>query len=344
MRAQVQYGFGDGDHVVAFEVVPDPVPAAGEVVIEVRACALNRLDLLQRAAPIVRGFALPHIAGMDVAGVVIDRGALPDGVGPALGEHVIIDPVSTCGVCDRCTTGLAPYCENLRTVGSTRHGGFAERVAAPADRVYPMPVGMSFVEASTLPVAAMTAYQALACVHHTGGGTVLVNGAGAGVSCALLALLQSRGSTVITTARGPIKAAKAATVGYDHVIDLSTEEVVSAVHAITGGRGVDLVIDHVGPALFQQSIQSLRIGGTMVFCGTTTGVEVTMSLPEVYHWNRSLVGSGGYQQADFPLMLDAMAAAGRPPVIDSVWAFDELDAAQSRFADGDFFGKIVIQY
>jgi NADPH:quinone reductase-like Zn-dependent oxidoreductase len=343
LRAQVQRGFGGGGDV-AFEVVPDPVPADGEVVIEVRACALNRLDLLQRTAPIVRGFALPHIAGMDVAGVVADRGSLPDGVGPALGDHVIIDPVSTCGVCDRCTTGLAPYCEDLRTVGSTRPGGFAERVAAPADRVYPMPAGMSFVEASTLPVAAMTAYQALASVHHTGGDTVLVNGAGAGVSCALLVLLQSRGSTVITTARGPTKAAKAKAVGYDHVIDLSIDDVVPAVQAITGGRGVDLVIDHVGPALFRQSIQSLRIGATMVLCGTTTGTEATVSLPEVYHWNRSLVGSGGYQQADFPLMLGAMAAVGRPPVIDSVWPFDELDVAQTRFANGEFFGKIVIQF
>src|SRR3954454_20729235 len=113
MRAQVQRGFG-GDEVVAFETVPDPVPAAGEIVVDVRACALNRLDLLQRVAPVVRGFSLPHIAGMDVAGVVVARHAdLPAAVGPPVGARVMVDPVSTCGICERCLAGLSPYCENL---------------------------------------------------------------------------------------------------------------------------------------------------------------------------------------------------------------------------------------
>ena len=119
---------------MAVEDLAEPVPADGEVLIEVRACGLNRLDLLQREAPLVRGFSLPHVAGMDVAGVVVAHGpGLGDGA-PAIGQAVLVDPVSTCGVCDRCTAGLEPYCENLRTIGSTRHGGFAELVATPADR------------------------------------------------------------------------------------------------------------------------------------------------------------------------------------------------------------------
>ena len=141
MRAQVQRSFGD-ERAFAFEDVADPVPASGEVVVAVRACALNRLDLLQREAPLVRGFSLPHIAGLDVAGVVVARADdLAAGVGPAVGDAVLIDPVSTCGVCDRCTTGLSPYCETLRTLGSTRPGGFAEFVATPADRAYAIPDG-----------------------------------------------------------------------------------------------------------------------------------------------------------------------------------------------------------
>ncbi|MEO6125786.1 MAG: zinc-binding dehydrogenase [Ilumatobacteraceae bacterium] len=342
MRAQVQRGFG-GDEVVAFETVPDPVPATGDLVVEVRACALNRLDLLQRTAPLVRGFALPHIAGMDVAGIVVDRGDLANGVGPALGDAVIIDPVSTCGECDRCTDGRAPYCENLRTVGSTRPGGFAELVAAPADRTYAMPVGMSFVEASTLPVAAMTAYRALQAGGHTVGETVLVNGAGSGVSCALLALLLHRGATVITTAGGPAKVAKALAAGYHHAIDYTAQDVAERVAAITDGRGVDLVVDHVGPALFRSSVQSLAIGGRMVFCGTTTGTETTLALTDVYHWGRSLIGAGGYLASDFPLMLVEMAECQRV-VIDSVWAFDDLAAAQQTMASSNFFGKIVVTF
>lgn len=341
MKAQVQRGFG-GDEVVAFETVPEPTAAVGELVVQVRACALNRLDLLQRKAPLVRGFSLPHIAGMDVAGVVVDRGTLPDGVGPALGEAVLIDPVSTCGVCDRCTSGLAPYCENLRTIGSTRPGGFAEFVAAPADRTYVIPADMSFVEAATLPVAAMTAYHALDAAGHTTGETVLVNAGGSGVSCALLLLLLSRGATVFTTAGGSEKVAKAIDAGYHHAIDYRNDDVVAAVHVLTGGRGVDLVIDHVGPALFRQSVQSLAIGGRMVFCGTTTGNETSLVLTDVYHWGRTLIGAGGYQAGDFPMMLEAMAATGRPPIIDSVWPFDDLASAQHRMETDGFFGKIVI--
>ena len=345
MKAFVQRGFGGGDqHLVALETVADPAPAPGELLVEVRACALNRLDLLQRAEPLVRGFALPHIAGMDVAGVVVARAdGLPDDVGPAIGTRVLVDPVSTCGVCERCTAGLAPYCEHLRTVGSTRPGGFAELVTTPADRVSAIPDGMSFVHAATLPVAAMTAFHALEAGHHVPGETVLVNGAASGVSCALLTLLVADGSTVIATTGGQDKLARALANGYHRVIDYRNEDVPAAVARLTDGRGVDLVVDHVGPALFAASISSLAIGGRMVFCGTTTGTEATLSLTDVYHWGRSLIGAGGYQAADFPRMLAAMAAAGSDPVIDSVWPFEQTLDALATMERGDFFGKIVIE-
>ena len=348
MKAFVQRSFG-GAEVVALETVPDPVPAAGELLIEVRASALNRLDLLQRSAPLVRGFSLPHIAGMDVAGVVVARASeLPDTVGPAVGARVLVDPVSTCGVCDRCTTGLAPYCENLRTVGSTRAGGFADLVTTPADRVYEIPDGMSFVHAASLPVAAMTAFHALEAGHHVPGETVLVNGAASGVSCALLTLLRADGSTIITTTGGPRKVERALQSGYHHAIDYRTADIPAAVARITGGRGVDLVVDHVGPALFAASIGALAIGGRMVFCGTTTGTEAALSLTDVYHWGRSLIGAGGYEATDFPRMLAATAVAldttDTGPTIDSVWPFDRTLGALAAMESGDFFGKIVVEH
>lgn len=336
MRAHVQRGFG-GEEVVGFEDVPDPLPVAGEVLVDVRACGLNRLDLLQRVAPVVRGFALPHIAGMDVAGVVVG------GDGHAVGTRVLVDPVITCGVCDRCAAGLSPYCLDLRTVGSTRPGGFAELVAVPADHCYELPAAMSFVDAATLPVAGMTAYHALEAGGLGDGETVLVNGAGAGVSVALLALLLARGATVITTAAGPEKVARALEVGYHHAVDRLHDDVVTSVRDVTGRRGVDLVIDHVGPALFRQSVDALAIGGRMVFCGTTTGREATIALTDVYHWGRTLIGAGGYRADEFPLMLAAFAAAGRAPVIDSVHPFDRLPDAQRAMAAGEFFGKLVIE-
>jgi NADPH:quinone reductase-like Zn-dependent oxidoreductase len=342
LRAFVQHGFGGGD-AVALETVADPVAGPGELVVEVGACALNRLDLLQQVAPVVRGFSLPHIAGMDVAGVVVARHAdLPGDVGPPVGARVLIDPVSTCGVCARCTAGLGAYCENLRTIGSTRPGGFAELVAAPADRTYVMPADMTFIEAATLPVAAMTAFHALEAGHHLRCETVLVNGAASGVSCALLRLLLADGSTVIATTGGPAKVEQALAAGYHHAIDYRAEDIPARVVAITAGHGVDLVVDHVGPALFRDSIASLAVEGRMVFCGTTTGSEASLALTDVYHWGRSLIGAGGYRAADFPRMLDAMAGAGSP-IIDSVRPFGHLREALQAMRDGAFFGKIVVE-
>jgi NADPH:quinone reductase-like Zn-dependent oxidoreductase len=301
--------------------------------------------------PVVRGFTLPHIAGMDVAGVVVERSpdlAAPGagaGVTPsvALGDRVLVDPVSTCGVCSRCRAGQAPYCEFLRTVGSTRPGGFAELVAVPADHVYRIPDAMSFVEAATLPVAGMTAFHALEAGGHTSGETVLVNGASSGVSCALLTLLLARGATVLTTAGGPAKVRRALEVGYHHAFDYLVDDIPAAVLALTDGRGADLVIDHVGPALFRESVASLAIGGRMVFCGTTTGSEATISLTDVYHWGRSLIGAGGYRAADFPTMLAEFAAAPGKVVVDRVVPFDSLPDAQRAMAAGEFFGKLLIE-
>jgi NADPH:quinone reductase-like Zn-dependent oxidoreductase len=345
VRAQVQRGFG-GPDVVAVEDLAEPVPGEGEVLIEVRACGLNRLDLLQREAPLVRGFSLPHVAGMDVAGVVVAHG--PGVVGDALpiGHAVLVDPVSTCGLCERCTAGLEPYCETLRTVGSTRHGGFAEFVAAPAASCHPIPEGMSFVEAACIPVAYMTAWHALVTAGRVRPGeTVLVNAAGSGVSTAIVQFAVAAGATVIGTAGGSEKVAKAVELGCAHAIDHYGErDVAESVLEITRGRGVDLVVDHVGPALFDASIRSLSLDGRMVFCGTTTGTKVEIDLPSLYHWGRTLIGAGGYRPAEFVEMLGAIGATGLRPVVDSVWPFERLAEAQARMTDGSFFGKLVVTF
>lgn len=361
MRAQVQHGFG-GPEVCTIEHLADPVPGAGEVVVDVRACALNRLDLLQRAAPLVRGFALPHVAGMDVVGVVSDRHPdLDPSSGPELGTLVVIDPVSTCGVCTRCRSGLGPYCQELRTVGSTRQGGFAERVAVPASSCFAVPDDLTVVEAAALPVAAMTAWHALVRVGAVAAGeTVLVNGASSGVSLAAMQLAKGRGATVITTAAGSAKVQRALAAGYDVALDRNALDrddcddggLARRVLEVTDGRGVDLVIDHVGPAQFQASIDALAMEGRMVFCGTTTGTETHVDLTSVYWWGRRLLGAGGYQRDEFQPMLDefgALAAGGGAsggvrPVIDSVWPFDELPAAQAAMEAGAFFGKLVVSF
>lgn len=343
MLAQVQRTFG-GPEAFAFEDVADPVAAPGELLVQVRACGLNRLDLLQRTAPLVRGFALPHIAGMDVAGVVVGHGDGVDPSGLPVGTLVLLDPVSTCGLCDRCTTGHAPYCEQLRTIGSTRPGGFAELVATPATHAHVMPAGMSAVDAAAIPVPYITAWHALVVAGRVQAGeTVLVNAVASGVSTAIVQLAKQVGATVIGTIGGAERVQRALDIGCDHVIDHRANDIADAVAAITGGRGVELAIDHVGPALFGQTVSSLALDGRLVFCGTTTGTRVELDLPGVYHWGRTLIGAGGYQHHEFDDMLAAVASGGLHPVIDSVRPFRELPEAQARMESGGFFGRLIVQ-
>ena len=342
MKAQVQRGFG-GPEVVTFEDVADPVPGPGELLVSVKACALNRLDILQREAAVVRGFSLPHVAGMDVAGVVIGHGSGVDPSELPIGTAVVVDPVSTCGTCRRCLSGKPAYCENLRTVGSTRPGGFAELVVVPSVHTFALPVGLSFVEAAALPVAYLTAWHALVVAGQVRAGEkVLVNAAGSGVSTAVVQLAKQAGAFVIGTIGGRDRFARAFALGCDAVVDHYVGDVAGAVRTASGG-GVDLVIDHVGTALFQASIDALDVDGRMVFCGTTTGTEATVSLPSLYHWGRRLIGAGGWGATEFADVLAAVDGGGLRPVIDSVWPFPDLAEAQTRMAAGGFFGKIVVE-
>ena len=228
-------------------------------------------------------------------------------------------------------------------MGSTRPGGFAELVAVPADHAHPIPEGFSFAEAAAIPVPYITAWHALVVAGRVQPGeTVLVNAAGAGVSIALIQLAKLHGATVIGTIGGPERIARAIAVGCDHVIDHRAEPIADAIARLTDGRGVELAVDHVGPALFQATIDSLGLEGRLVLCGTTTGSRVEMELPAVYHWGRRLIGAGGYVPSEFADLLAALRYSGIRPVLDSVRPFAELPEAQARMEAGGFFGRLVV--
>ena len=343
MRAYVQRGHG-GSEVCFFEDLAEPTPGPFEVVVRVRACGLNRLDLLQRNAPLVRGFQLPHVAGMDVVGDVVVRGAeLTDGIGPIIGARILVDPVTTCRVCARCRRGQEPYCEQLQTIGSTRAGGFAEYVAVPADRCWPVPSHLTDVQAAGVPVAYITAWRAVVGVGEVQqSDVVLVNAANAGVSVAAIQLAKRAGARVIGTARGEAKLAAALALGCDDVVDATDPSTIAReILELTQGLGADLVIDHVGPAQFQASIDALAVEGRMVFCGTTTGTEVPLQLTSVYWWGRRLLGAGGYRPSEFADMLNAVSADRLVPIIDGVAPLGELPALLDRLEHGSFVGKLV---
>jgi NADPH:quinone reductase-like Zn-dependent oxidoreductase len=341
MRAALHRSHGGLD-VLEVAEVPDPQVGPGDVLIAVRAAGLNRLDLLQRQGPpLLPGFTLPHIAGMDAAGEVVAVGPEVDGV--AAGDRVLVDPSLSCGECDVCRRGDDAFCPHKRVFGGSCAGGYAELAAVPATHVHRIPEGVSYEEAATIPTAWSTAWHALMVTGRIRlGETVMIHAAGSGVSTAAIQLAVRAGARVIATAGSRRKLDVAKRLGAEVLVDNRTEDVAAAARAATGGAGVDMVFDHVGPALFQPSVEALRQRGRLVFCGATTGVEVTLRLPRLYHFGLQLLGADSYTHREFAEMLDFYWRGGFEAVIDSVHRLDDVAAAQARLESGESIGKVLL--
>jgi NADPH:quinone reductase-like Zn-dependent oxidoreductase len=341
LKAFVQTGFGASD-VLNLVDIPDPRPEPDDVVVQVAAAALNRLDVLQRKGPaLLPGFSLPHIAGMDIAGTVVEVG--PATVGVEVGDRVLVNPSIECGVCAACRAGDDAYCPNKQVLGGNAPGGFAERVVVPHTHVHRIPDSVEFTEASTIPTIHSTAWGALV---ETGdlrvGEWMLVHAAASGVSTAAIQLAQRMGARVIATAGSERKLELALELGAEFAVSNRDPGWTDAVRAVTGGRGVDMVFDHVGPALFDASIKCLRPGGRLVFCGTTTGADATFSLPYAYQFGLRILGSDTYSRAEFARMLDSYWASDFQAVVDVELPLTDLPAAQDRLDANDVIGKIVL--
>ncbi|MFB4316281.1 zinc-binding dehydrogenase [Actinomadura sp. 21ATH] len=341
MRALVQTGFG-GPEVVSLRHVPDPVPGPGDVLVRVRACALNRLDLLQRRGPaVLPRFRLPHIAGMDVAGHIEAVGGAAGGL--ATGDRVVIDPTLGCGTCRRCAAGDPGHCASVRVVGGNVPGGFAEFVVVPARLAHRVPGHVDLAEAAALPSAWSTAWHAALTVGEIAAGeTVVVQAAASAVSIAAVQLAKRAGARVVAVAGSDAKLALAADLGADLLLR-NDADVVAAVRRFTGGEGADVALDHVGAATWRTSMDALRAGGRLVTFGNTTGDEVTLSLAGVYHRGLRLLGSGAYTEADFAAMLAAYFGGGMRVVRNAEYGLDELPAASAAAESRAAIGKVLVR-
>ena len=343
MKAVRYHQTGDSS-VLEYCDVADPTPGAADVVVRVEACALNRLDIVQRAGYYqMPGFRYPHIPGMDVAGVVVQVGG--DVASVKVGDRVVIDP-SLAGVpAGSKFAGKGDLFGELAVIGATEDGGYAELCVAPASHVYRMPADMDFAHAAEFPTCWLTAGHALFDVGKLRAGeTLLIHAAGSGVSVAGIQLAKAAGATVLATTGTDEKCERARQIGADHVLNNRTGDVAGWARQVTAGAGVDMVFDHVGTALFGASLFALGIKGRLVSCGNSSGDSATIpSLGYLFHSGISIIGSDPYRPDEFGPLWKTFCEGHFPTLVDSEFALADAAAAQDKLERNDVFGKIILR-
>lgn len=320
---------------------PDPKIKPNEVLVEVRACALNHLDVWARRGLPGIEIPLPHILGNDIAGVVRETGDLVTWV--KSGDEVILQPGVSCGHCTACLAGRDNLCPEYDILGYRRHGGYAELVAAPGANVVPKPANLSWEEAAAVPLVTLTAWHMLvtrAMVQP--GEDVLVHAAGSGVGSVGIQIAKLHGARVIATAGADEKLAKAKELGADDTLNYTTDDWPKEVRRLTGRKGVDVVFEHTGAATWPGSIASLKNNGRLVTCGATSGYDARTDLRQVFYRQISILGSFMGSKAELLDALKFVEKGAIRPVVDRVFPLAEARRAHEAMEDRAQFGKLVL--
>lgn len=340
MRAIIFNEHG-GPQVLGLADVPAPSFKANEVLVEVRACALNHLDVWVRGGLPGIKIPLPHILGNDVAGVVMDVGALVTWVQP--GDEVMLQPGVSCGHCAECLRGQDNLCAEYDILGYRRDGGYAELIAVPGVNVIPKPRGLSWEEAAALPLVTVTAWHMLVTQANVQPGEdVLIHAAGSGVGSMGIQIAKLRGARVIATAGSDEKLAKARELGADATINYTREDWTKEVKRLTNRSGVDVVFEHTGAETWPGSILSLKRHGRLVTCGATSGYDARTDLRQVFYRHLTILGSMMGSKAE---LLDAMKfieSGQLRPVVDRSLPLEEARRAHELMEDRAQFGKLVL--
>jgi NADPH:quinone reductase-like Zn-dependent oxidoreductase len=338
MKAVRIHQFG-GPEVLIYEDIADPQPRKDQVLVNVRACALNHLDIWVRKG--LPGVKLPHILGSDVAGEVVEVGEYVAAF--KTGQRVLLAPMHYCGHCAKCVTGLQNQCREFTVLGNGVDGGNCELIAVPAANVTPIPDSLDFNQAASVPLVFLTAWHML--VGRAGirpGQTVLVLGASSGVGIAAIQIAKFFHCRVITTAGDETKLEKGRELGADFGINHYKQKISEEVRKITNKEGVDIVVEHVGAATWDESVKSLKIGGTLVTCGATTGPNVALDLRHLFARQLTLLGSYMGTMGELHEVLRHVFAGRLNPVVDRVFPLSELRAAHEYLERSQMFGKIVV--
>jgi len=330
-----------GPEVLTYEQAPEPQIKANELLVRVRACALNHLDLWVRRGIPGMQFAMPHILGSDISGEVVEAGKLCERVRPS--ERVLLSPGLSCRQCAECFSGRDNFCRRYTMFGYGVDGGNAEFMAVPEYTAIPIPDELTFEEAAAVPLVFLTAWHMLfSRAQLQAGEDVLVLSASSGVGSAAIQLAKLLGCRVIATAGGEQKLSRARELGADEVIDHYAQNIAAEVRRLTDRRGVDVVFEHVGAATWPQSVACLAPGGRLVTCGATTGFDVRVDLRFLYSRQQSLAGSFMGSLGELHQVLRFVFRKQVRPVIDRVFPLQEVAAAHERLEKMEQFGKVVL--
>ncbi len=341
MRAVIIKKHGDVDELISADV-QKPKISNEEALVQVKACALNHLDIWTRQGMPGVHIPMPHILGCDIAGEVAEIKSSASKIKE--GTKVIVSPGISCGRCEFCSMGWDSLCDQYQILGFQVDGGYAEFVKVPARNLIPVSNRYSFEEWVACPLVYVTAWHMLVTrAELKEGETVLIHAAGSGVGSAAIQVAKMKGAKVITTIGSPTKEKKAKELGADHIINYKTHDFAEEVKKLTNGKGVQVVFEHIGTETFTKSLACLSKKGRLVTCGTTSGGTAQIDIRFLFVRQHSLLGS--YMGGKFELdeVVKHLESGKLKPVIDTIFPLEQARNAHQQMLDRKNFGKIVLK-
>jgi len=340
MKASIITQHGDRTEL-KYQDIADPEVSMGEVIVKVKACAMNHLDIWVRGG--LPGFRIPmpHVLGSDVAGVVAEVGPGVEGISE--GDEVLVSPGISCGKCQECLSGQDNLCQSYHILGVITNGGYAEYTKVPAINIIPKPANIDFNEAASIPLVFMTAWHMLVSrAKIVAGEDVLVQAAGSGVGIAAIQIAKLFGCRVITTASAPEQLKLAEQLGADEVINYREKDFVKEVKKMTDNKGVGVVIDHIGGDTLEKALRALTKNGRLVTCGATSAPTITIDSRFLFMRHLNLLGSFMGTKAELRYQMQFFSNKKLKPVVDKTYSLQNASEAHQRMEERKNFGKIII--
>lgn len=326
---------------IVFEERPIPTIKENELLIEVRACGLNHLDVWVRKGVSGHKFPLPLVLGSDFTGIISKIGSNVSGY--KIGNRVVVDPSVFCNECEFCLKGQENLCSRWGLRGESQDGGLQEYVAVPASNVHLLPNNVNFEHGACIPVAYVTAWHMLVQkAKIKEGDKILIHAAGSGVSVACIQIAKLFKAQIYVTSTSEEKLQRAKILGAHRFINTSKDSFRESIKLLTNKRGVDIVVDHIGAPTLIESLKCLRKGGKLVSCGATAGSDITLDWKLIFFKNLELLGSTYGTRSDFTDVLNCFEKGYLTTVVDKTFAFNELPAAHQALEERKVFGKAVI--